>query len=43
MMLLLFSFGQHPALQRVQSQLRERECLMTFLDDIYMVTMQERA
>ena len=34
---------RNDALQRVQSQWCERECLMTFLDDINMVTMPERA
>ena len=43
MMPLLFSLGQHPALQRVQSQLREGEYLLAFLDDIYTVTTPERA
>ena len=43
MMPLLFSLGQHPALQRVQAQLREGEYLLAFLDDIYMVTLPERA
>ena len=43
MMPLLFSLGQHPALQRVQSQLREGEYLLAFLDDINTVTTPERA
>ena len=42
MMRLLFSLGQDPALQRVQSQLCEGEYLLAFLDDIYTVTTQQR-
>ena len=39
---LLFSLGQHAALQAVQDQLLEGERLFAFLDDIYVVTTPER-
>ena len=39
---LLFSLGQHGALQAAQEQLRPQERLMAFLDDVYMVSQAER-
>ena len=36
LMLLLFSLGQHGALQAVQRQLAEGERLFAFLDDVYV-------
>ena len=39
---LLFSLGQHAALQAVQDQLLEGERLFAFLGDIYVVTKPER-
>ena len=41
MMPLLFSLGQHPALEVVQAQLLEGVCLFGYLDDIYIVTTPE--
>ena len=38
----LFSLGQHSALQAVQDTLRPTECLLAFLDDIYLVTEPAR-
>ena len=38
MMPLLFSLGQHEALQAVNQNLRHGEFLFAFLDDIVMVT-----
>ena len=43
MMPQLLSLGQHPALQTVQAQLRERKYLLVFFDDIYTGTTPERA
>ena len=37
LMPLLFSFGQHRALQAVAAQLQDGEKLFAFLDDIYVV------
>ena len=42
LMPLLFSLGQHGALQAAQEQLRPQERLMAFLDDVYMVSQPER-
>ena len=42
LMPLLFSLGQHAALQEVQDQPLEGERLFAFLDDIYVVTTPER-
>ena len=42
LMPLLFSLGQHAALQAVQDQLLEGERLFAFLGDIYVVTTPER-
>ena len=42
MMPLLYSLGQHRALQLVQDELREDEALLAFLDDTYLVTSPER-
>ena len=42
MMPLLFSLGQHAALERVQRSLREGEVLFAFLDDVYTVSMPDR-
>ena len=42
LMPLLFSLGQHAALQAVQDQLLEGERLFASLDDIYVVTTPER-
>ena len=39
MMPLLFSLGQHAALERVQRSLCEGEVLFAFLDDVYTVSM----
>ena len=38
----LFSLGQHPALQVVQSQLQDGERLFAFLDDVYIVCAPPR-
>ena len=38
LMLLLFSLGQHAALQAVQRRLVEGEPLFAFLDDVYVTT-----
>ena len=43
MMPLLFSLGQHEALEDVHRQLRAGEYLFAFLDDIYLVTPPDRA
>ena len=42
LMPLVFSLGQHAALQAVKDQLLEGERLFAFLDDIYVVTTPER-
>ena len=42
MMPLLFSLGQHAALERVQRSLREGEVLFAFFDDVYTVSMPDR-
>ena len=42
MMPLLFSLGQHPALEAVQAQLFPGEFLFAYLDDIYVVCAPER-
>ena len=42
LMPLLFSLGQHSALQAVQGQLQEEERLTAFLDDVYVVSQPER-
>ena len=42
MMLLLFSLGQHPALEAVHRQLRPGELLFAFLDDIFFVSSPAR-
>ena len=42
MMSLLYSLGQHRALQLVQDELREDEALLAFLDDTHLVTSPER-
>ena len=34
---LLFSLGQHSALEAVNSRLQEDDKLMAFLDDVYVV------
>ena len=39
LMLLLLVVGQHSALDAVQEELQEREVLLTFHDDIYVVTL----
>ena len=39
----LFSLGQHPALEAVQSQLLEGETLCAFLDDLYAICSPDRA
>ena len=39
---LLFALGQHQALRSVQSQLLADERLLSFLDDIYVVSQPER-
>ena len=38
----LFSLGQHPALEAVQSQLLEGETLCAFLDDLYAICRPDR-
>ena len=38
MMPLLYSLGQHSALEAAQEELREDEVVCAFLDDIYVVT-----
>ena len=38
MMPLLYSLGQHSALEATQEELREDEVVCAFLDDIYVVT-----
>ena len=38
LMLLLFSLGQHGALEAVQRSLRDGERMLAYLDDIYIVT-----
>ena len=40
MMPLLYSIGQHEALQVAQRAMRDGEHLMAFLDDVYMGTAQ---
>ena len=40
---LLFSLGQHEALEDVHRQLRAGEYIFAFLDDIYLVTPLRRA
>ena len=42
LMPLLFSMGQHRALQAAQEQLRQQERLMVFLDDVYTVSQPKR-
>ena len=42
MMPLLYSLGQHRALQKVQAALQEDEVLLAFLDDTYIVLSHER-
>ena len=42
LMPLLFSLGQHQALEAVQRQLRSDERLFAFLDDIHTVTSPDR-
>ena len=42
LMPVLFALGQHPALQALQSQLRDDERLFAFLDDIYVVCSRDR-
>ena len=42
MMPLLFSMGQHPALEAVQAQLIQGEFLFAYLDDIYVVNSPKR-
>ena len=42
MMPLLFSLGQHPALEAVSRQLRAGELLFAFLDDVYVVCSPAR-
>ena len=39
---LLFSLGQHGALQATQGQLQPQERLMACLDDVHMVSQPER-
>ena len=39
---LLFSLGQHPALEEVQAQLLPGEFLFAILDDIYVISTPER-
>ena len=41
-MLLLFALGHHRALRSVQSHLLADERLLSFLDDIYVVSQPER-
>ena len=38
MMPLLYSLGQHSALEATEEELREDEVVCAFLDDIYVVT-----
>ena len=38
----LFALGQHAALAEVRRQLRPDECLLAYLDDIYVITSPER-
>ena len=42
LMPLLFSLGQHQALEAVQRQLFPDDCQFAFLDDIYTMTSPER-
>ena len=42
LMPLLFSLGQHAALRAVQRQLQPGELVFAFLDDIYVITTQDR-
>ena len=42
MMPLLFSLGQHPALEALNRQLRPGELLFAFLDDIFVVCLSDR-
>ena len=39
---LLFSLGQHRALEAIQSELHDGEFLFAYLDDIYAVVPHER-
>ena len=39
----LFALGQHAALAEVRRYLRPDECLLAYLDDIYVITSPERA
>ena len=38
----LFALGQHAALAEARRQLRPDECLLAYLDDIYVITSPER-
>ena len=38
MMPLLFALGQHAALSAIQASLDDEERLLTFLDDLYVLT-----
>ena len=42
LMPLLFSLGQHPALQAVQAQLLPGERVFAYLDDVYVITTPAR-
>ena len=42
LMPLLFSLGQHAALQAIDSDLNDNEFLFAFLDDVYIVTTADR-
>ena len=42
LMPLLFSLGQHGALESVQRSLRDSERMLAYLDDIYIVTSPDR-
>ena len=39
---LLFSLGQHPALQAFQAQLLPNERVFAYLDDVYVITTPAR-
>ena len=39
----LFALGQHEALCRAAAELRQDDALLAFLDDLYVVTVPERA
>ena len=39
----LFALGQHEALCRAASELHRDNALLAFLDDLYVVTVPERA